>query len=302
MKAIGDAHGHFHGKQCLDMKKMLLPLEDHGTGRVRLADFYGENVFKGKWQFQEGVDYLRKNGALDEGNPGNVRVIIPNYVNGMSNCIGASDYHSICCISECEGIRSRIEQSLGKPTASPEEIASVVSALPSSTTPARSSLEPAQMLRLKRIAREDGGLVPIYGRLFQQWLHHAYPRECEYPHLAGQTSPLDVYDMEKTGGVFMAPIKEMMSYASDSVSIKKRREAPVETVPWVQHEELLGGEDAATMRVPPLFVAFHTALLVSTGLGMGWFLRSALGLSCSRGKGVGFAQKSSDVFLPMPMV
>jgi hypothetical protein len=277
------------------MKKILMTMEDGHTGRVRLADFYG-NALNGKWQFQESVEYLRLNGALDEANPGNMRVIIPNYVNGLSNCIGASDYHSICCISECEGVRSRLETSLGKALATPEEIASIVAGIPSATSPAEGAVDTVLMLRLKRIAADNGGLVPIFGRLFAQWLHHAYPRECEFPHLAGKTSPLDVYDMEKAGLEIMARDHDMKFHAS----IKKRKDAPVEGAEWVHHEELFGGEDHAASKVPPFFMAFHAALFVGCGLGMGWLARSAtLGFRSRRARA---AQKISDALAPPLMV
>ena len=38
------------------------------------------------------------------------------------------------------------------------------------------------------------GLVPIHGRLFAQWLHYVFPRECPFPHKTGsvlQVKPAD---------------------------------------------------------------------------------------------------------------
>eukprot|EP00746_Dinoflagellata_sp_MGD_P153584 gnl/MRDRNA2_/MRDRNA2_84326_c0_seq4.p1 gnl/MRDRNA2_/MRDRNA2_84326_c0~~gnl/MRDRNA2_/MRDRNA2_84326_c0_seq4.p1 ORF type:complete len:172 (+),score=39.46 gnl/MRDRNA2_/MRDRNA2_84326_c0_seq4:607-1122(+) len=43
--------------------------------------------------------------------------------------------------------------------------------------------------KLKEIAAIDGGPIPLHGRLFAQWLHFAFPRDCPYPHLAGTISP-----------------------------------------------------------------------------------------------------------------
>jgi len=268
MEAVGDGQGRFQDRACRAMKTELVSMEDAGTGRVRLADFYG-GALGGKWQFQESVGYLRQNGALDEGNPGNVRVIIPNYVNGLSNCVGSSEYHSVCCISECEDLRGHVERALGRPDGSPEEIAAVVSALPSATSPARGTMEPSLMLRLRRIAADNGGQVPVYGRLFAQWMHHAYPRECEYPHLAGKTSPLDLYDMEQAGLEVLAAPDEMQSRASE----KKRKTAPVESVPWVHREELLGAQGASDSQVPPLFLPFHALVFACTGAGLAWLAR-----------------------------
>jgi len=289
MEAASDGQGRFQDGACSAMKTSLASIEEAGTGRVRLADFYGE-ALGGKWQFQESVGYLRQNGALDEGNPGNVRVIIPNYVNGLSNCVGASDYHSVCCISECEGLRGHVERALGRPDGTPGEIATVVAALASATAPARGALEPSLMLRLRRIAADHGGRVPVYGRLFAQWMHHAYPRECEYPHLAGKTSPLDVYDMEQAGGEILVTPGEMQSRAS----AKRLKTAPVESVPWVHREELLGAQGAMDSQVPPLFLPFHALVFACTGAGLAWLARLVPRGAPSR--------KSAETFLPPSIV
>merc|ERR1719211_825799 len=60
-----------------------------------------------------------------------------------------------------------------------------VVSLPSSTVPAGRELHPILVARLEEIAKHHGGHVPLHGRLFAQWMHHAYPRECPYPHLSG---------------------------------------------------------------------------------------------------------------------
>ena len=44
------------------------------------------------------------------------------------------------------------------------------------------------MARLDEIASLHAGPVPLHSRLFRQWMHHAYPRECPYPHEAGDLS------------------------------------------------------------------------------------------------------------------
>merc|ERR1719162_854720 len=43
------------------------------------------------------------------------------------------------------------------------------------------------MERLQDIALHNGGEVPLHGRLFGQWMHHAFPRECPYPFAGGTT-------------------------------------------------------------------------------------------------------------------
>merc|ERR1719277_1977312 len=55
--------------------------------------------------------------------------------------------------------------------------------------------------RLLEVAKLHGGLVPLHGRLFAQWLHYAYPRECVFPHVAGTINPQRPEDaMEASNG------------------------------------------------------------------------------------------------------
>ena len=61
----------------------------------------------------------------------------------------------------------------------------VVSGLQSDTVHAPRNLSGALLSRLGQIAELDGGQVPLHGRLFAHWLHHAYPRECSFPHANG---------------------------------------------------------------------------------------------------------------------
>merc|ERR1719413_222807 len=73
--------------------------------------------------------------------------------------------------------------------ASPGRIAELVAGLPSDTVDAPRNLSEPLLSRLGEIADHHNGLVPLHGRLFAQWLHHAYPLECPYPHEAGTTNP-----------------------------------------------------------------------------------------------------------------
>mmetsp|Transcript_115002 Transcript_115002/g.187390 ORF Transcript_115002/g.187390 Transcript_115002/m.187390 type:complete len:577 (-) Transcript_115002:90-1820(-) len=192
VEEVGDRYGRWQDYECRALKEMLVEIEDQGTGgagRVRLADFYKANLNNGKWQFCENVEYLRKLGALDESNPDNLRVIIPNYINGPSNCVASSSYYSVCCINECEEILSHLEIKIAAPESTPTKIANLISQLPSATVAGNRTLSPWLLRRLDDVAEHHNGVVPLHGRLFAQWLHYAYPRECPYPHAMGTTSP-----------------------------------------------------------------------------------------------------------------
>eukprot|EP00932_Pfiesteria_piscicida_P020588 SRR837773.7389.p1 GENE.SRR837773.7389~~SRR837773.7389.p1 ORF type:complete len:417 (-),score=155.11 SRR837773.7389:108-1259(-) len=188
MQQFGQHFGAFQDQECRTMKQQLVDMEHRGTGRVRLSEFYRGGL-DGHWQFAESVDYLRAIGALDESNPAAPSVVIPNYVGSQSNCLASSSFYSVCCLDECEGLLGRLEAAVGEPSAAPRELAALVAALPSDTVDAPRNLSAPLLARLEDIAEHHGGRVPLHGRLFAQWMHHAYPRECPFPHLAGTTNP-----------------------------------------------------------------------------------------------------------------
>merc|ERR1719231_2109426 len=189
-ETIGEQFGRFQDAECKGLKAALVKNEDRGTGRLRLSDFYkpaasGED---GSWQFQESVGYLRQLGTLDETSLDEPRVMIVNYITSQANCIASSDYYSVCCIDECEDLFSHLEKSLAAPEATPARIAELVSALPSSSVTAPRTLSDTLLTRLGEIAASHGGKIQLHSRLFAQWMHHAYPRECPFPHVSGTTS------------------------------------------------------------------------------------------------------------------
>lgn len=248
VEEVGDRLGPWTTIECMGRKHELMELEDRvedrGTGRVRLSEFYRVALHDGKWHFGENTEYLRQLGALDETDPTNLRVIIPNWVNSISNCMDASEYYSVCCVNECEALLTQFEQQLQAPSATPTEIAAITAALPSETVLANRTLPTSLIRRLDEIAKTHNGRVPLYGRLFSQWMHHAYPRECPFPHVSGTTNPLRVTDWEKaTGSEVTANEEEMLQHID---AAKARRSNSVEMVeddgecaPWMEAEELL---------------------------------------------------------------
>merc|ERR1712048_16400 len=140
-------------------------------------------------QYHENREYLRELGALDESNPVDPRVIVPNYITSKSNCIATSSLHSVCCINECEKLMGHVERKIASPVAEPNFLAEVVADLGSSTVQAPRSLNAPLLYRLNEISEGHGGTVPLHGRLFAQWMHHAFPRECLFPHVSGTKNP-----------------------------------------------------------------------------------------------------------------
>jgi len=177
-------------------------------------------------------------GALDESDPERMSVIIPNYVNAESNCVASSKFYSVCCIDECEALLGSLERHIGFPDATPALILQLVAGLSSDTVEVPRQISSTLADRLNDIASHHGGRVPLHGRLFAQWLHHAYPRECPYPHLSGTTSPLlaEQY-VAQTGAVAEATHEEIREIIDKS---RKLADSSKETeeLPWSAEEEL----------------------------------------------------------------
>jgi len=260
---IGEQFGVFQNSECQQLKSTLIGVEDRGTGYVRLGDFYGMALHDGKWQFSESIPYLRQLGALDESNRNNMRVIIANYINGHSNCIASSKYYSVCCISECETIMSHLEHQLQVSEASPEDVAALIASFPSRTVPANRTLSTLMVRRLNAIAANHGGKVPLYSRLFAQWLHHAYPRECSYPHLSGTTNPQQVEGWMKSGLNPTASPEDMRRIAGANASYRHFRRGPVEEPPWSLEEELFVPKQFSMDDPPTAWLTVNAVVIVA---------------------------------------
>merc|ERR550532_3368702 len=249
LEEVFDQYGRWQDRECQDLKQRLLALEDrsigvNGSGRVRLTDFYGSALRDGNWQFSESAGYLEQNGALDR--HGTERVIIANYINSPSNCLASSKFYSVCCINECEDLMDHVEHHFAAPAVTPAELLEFISALPSSSVAAGRSLHKILVHRLEEIALRSGGLVPLHGRLFAQWMHHAYPRECPYPHASGTTAPqtpLDFKEQRQQSPV--ATPADMQSWVETAKSHPSDAEISDECTEWSHHEELYVGGAAS---------------------------------------------------------
>merc|ERR1719502_1646164 len=215
---VGEQFGAFQDGDCKQMKASLLKMEEKGTGRVHLADFY-KPALDGNWQFQESVAYLRQLGALDESDPEKPRVIISNFITSPTNCIASSSFYSICCLDECEGLLGHLEREIAAPEASATQIARIVTNLASSSVAAPRELSASLLDRLGDIAATHDGTVPLHGRLFAQWMHHAFPLECPYPHVAGTTNPQTPDEwLKESGGESTATKEEMLAVVDKAAS------------------------------------------------------------------------------------
>jgi len=274
VEEIGERFGRFQDAECRQMKDQLVSLGDHGIGRVALADFYRPALHENTFQFAESMDYLRELGALDETDPSSPSVIVPNYVNAPANCIASSSFYSVCCLDECEQLMGHLESNIKAPEAQVSTIVDLVSHLPSSTVEAPRTLPQSLLDRLDEVAAPHAGKVQLHGRMFGQWMHHAFPRECPFPHVAGSTAPrtpdewMDSSEAEsnKAAKSAFASPEEMRQYVD-----KNTAKSPAEVHPdgelnhWEVHEELL--------------VPFQRPS--GQGRSMTWFLFSVVMLSAA---------------------
>merc|ERR1712087_1052344 len=70
-----------------------------------------------------------------------------------------------------------------------------------------------------------------------QWMHHAFPRECPFPHVSGSITPVTPDEwLDSKGNDGYATREEMLHYTSKAV--EKKSQQP-EFDQWIEHEELL---------------------------------------------------------------
>lgn len=248
VEEIGERYGLWQDTECRDLKAALLNIENNGSGRVLLKDFYG-SALDGAWQFTESTAYLRDLGALDASDPNQWSVIISNYINAPSNCVATSSIYSVCCLNECEPLLGHLELKIGQPDATPARIAEVVAHLPSATTVAPRRLPETLRRRLEEVASHHGGRIPLHGRLFAQWMHHAYPRECPFPRKSGTTSPMtaDEWMQENEGESYIVSKDEMQMHMEKNST------------------QVLEVEDAVDLGYPPVAKAAGYSAVLQAG-------------------------------------
>jgi len=287
---ITNSFASFWESECRAMKQKLVTLDRKRTGRVPLSKFYGKSITDAEWRFGESESYLRELGALDETSTRlGKQVIIPNYIQGASNCIVTASHYSVCCINECEPIMADIEEAVQSPMAEVSQLLSLVGNMTALTTledEVDVQLDDFMVNQLQSIAKEHGGKVPIHGRLFAQWLHYVFPRDCLFPHKSGSAQSLSP---TQYGDGYLASDDEMEAHAKDT-----RAEIPLATMKreelqwmsqWSEDEELFASYDHITKGV-----GFGTRTFVMVGSGL-FLLAVLIGA-------VTFNRKANQQFLP----
>eukprot|EP00929_Paragymnodinium_shiwhaense_P022490 TRINITY_DN1435_c0_g1_i1.p2 TRINITY_DN1435_c0_g1~~TRINITY_DN1435_c0_g1_i1.p2 ORF type:complete len:563 (+),score=151.00 TRINITY_DN1435_c0_g1_i1:75-1763(+) len=265
----------FWENECQVIKDSLVAFDKAGTGRIALSDFYGANA-DGEWRFGESESYLRELGALDESSSAKGKqVIIPNYLQGASNCIVATSHYLICCVNECEPVLNEIEAAVGGPIASPEQILDLVANMTGLDDEAP-TIDANLRRQLAGISETHGGHVPLHGRLFAQWLHYVFPRDCAFPHKAGVASAVTP---SQFGDSFVASEDEVNGYAANrnettSYVTLDQQEETAYMSQWSEEEELLA-DYSKQMQAPwdkkDSAMLLVMGVLVPIGFAFVWF-------------------------------
>merc|ERR1719335_341834 len=199
----------------------MMALEKNASaGCVKLNDFYAKGLkADANWLFIETPDYLRHIGVLDETNPQDPKLLTANYINSPTNCLQPAGFFLVCCHNECDDILGGLEKNIGKPSATVSEI---LDALPEGIASSLRGKGGPLRRRLGEVAAYHGGEIPIHGRLFAQWLHHAYPHECPYPHLSGTKKPEWIVKFEAAGGISQLSDEEMLGFIVNSSKVHQQ--------------------------------------------------------------------------------
>jgi len=188
VRAITESFASFWVSECTAMEDSLVAMDRRGIGRVPLRKFYEAALRSNAGHFTESEAYLRELGAIDNASVLlGKQLVIPNYMQSLSNCPVSAWHYLVCCPNRCDDILAEVESAVRAPAAT---TAAITAALQNLTVQSSLAEEYVPELGgllseiLEHIATANGGQVPLHGRLFAQFLHYAFPRECPFPHKA----------------------------------------------------------------------------------------------------------------------
>merc|ERR1719159_439946 len=262
---VSEEFGSWSNHECHEMKDMLMEMDLHNTGRVKLAEFYKYSK-DGAWQFLEPSEQIRQAGSLDESSSWlGPQVMIPNYITSMSNCITSAPYYSICCLNECDHVFQQLETRVA---ASHATVSQIVNALESGLYVANISALNRQ--RLDEIAHANGEKIPIYGQLFARWLHFVYPQECPYPHAAGVVKPMSQQQWKELVGVEAeSATDDEIAQHTDSDFARRAPSPDAGASMWSLDEALLEASTPSDLAPSSMFWGF-TRIAAQIGMVVGF--------------------------------
>eukprot|EP00931_Biecheleriopsis_adriatica_P057109 TRINITY_DN33872_c0_g1_i1.p1 TRINITY_DN33872_c0_g1~~TRINITY_DN33872_c0_g1_i1.p1 ORF type:complete len:555 (+),score=97.69 TRINITY_DN33872_c0_g1_i1:79-1743(+) len=270
LEAVCDDVFELENTECSRMREDLVSMEDR-PGTVLLADFYRPaltqcSIPPCSVPYTESESYLDKAGALDvrglEAGK-EKRVLIANYLLADSNCLSTTSSYAVCCIDLCEELMDDLEKKIAAPTASPEELLSAinVSAMHDKMKSGH-QVVPHLTELLDQIAEYSHGQVPLHGRLFAQWLHHAYPRICPYPFEADKKIVKRYHEPVHEASLqdLKKHVEQQRVFEEDAASRSSQHD--VEHPMWTHKEELVDPKAHKAKQHPKLSSSWITALMI----------------------------------------
>jgi len=231
--------------ECHKIKNILMGLDvERSDGRVSLAKFYSPDMKQEPIYFKTTPSYLKRLGALDDADPQRPSVVVANFISSRSMCMATSSgFHSVCCVNECDALMETLERGVSSPMASPSLIAELVAVLPSDTVAAPRNLSASLRRKLDLIASQHGGHVPLHGKMFALWMHHAFPYECPMPHASGAEAPLTHEEWGEQFGDPEATLEEYWALVNSTTDAASPHDLSEDTMFWSVEEELLTDSD-----------------------------------------------------------
>jgi len=261
---LAQKYGKWQNAECRDMKAHLVELDPEGSGRVPLALLYAQPQGS-TYHFSESAEYLRTIGALDE-TSSQAKVLIANYITGPSNCIASSSYYSVCCLNNCDSIMDEIQHKVLAPFASPQILLQIVQNMSNGQALPRGLSE-----KLLSIAERHSGEVPLHGRLFAQWLHFAFPHECNFPAILENADVLSTSQWHSASYSASKEDRMSLTLAAD-VSAVDAGYVEVEAL-WSDHEVLLTYDKPKSTLGSSVATLLRGVVMLAA---LGFALRSAL--------------------------
>jgi len=137
--------------------------------------------------------------------------------------------------------------------------------------------------RLNEIAAPTGGEVLLHGRLFAQWMHHAFPRECPYPHVAGTTNPRTTKEFWNETGTTYRATKGDMEQFIDAMGPQRSPATPEAEgddddvlLPWKDEEELLVSQPFGVLPTKSSSVAWSAIRIIVFASAVGSLAYSSM--------------------------
>jgi len=129
--AFGDKYAKWQEEDCSRAQNYFVGMPSFRHGSVRLLDVSPSSSLGRRTLFEETFDFVSDLGVVThKTHSKHARLVVPNYLSSQSMCLATASFHSVCCENKCESLYTRLEQGVGAPAATAEQIADSADSLP----------------------------------------------------------------------------------------------------------------------------------------------------------------------------